>query len=364
MRGNTHPFFGTLQSLCLALLLSLAIISPALAHDPGLSAIDLIPSGENLNVHMSFARGDIESLAPVDADRNGHLSEQELVAARPQLELLGREAIEISIDDKRLAPASIEISTDDGNAVHFKLRFADAGGASLKLRSALLARLPFGHKQFLTLRGSSDETRGAKLLDVKNDLYSLDLGAITEQPRTFLDFLGLGIEHILIGFDHIAFLLALLLAGGKLREAIKIISSFTAAHSITLALATLDLVTLPSSIVEPLIAVSIVYVGLENLFRKERNHRWVLTFGFGLIHGFGFASVLQEIGIGKSAGVALPLLSFNLGVELGQIAIAALVLPLVWKLHQQPRFVPRYLPACSILIAIAGGYWLIERTLL
>jgi hydrogenase/urease accessory protein HupE len=363
MRGQKYRHFRFLSALN-SLIFSLVLIVPAHAHDPGLSAIDIIPSRENLSVHLSFARGDIESLMPVDADRNVQLSEQELAAARPQLESLCREAIEISIDDTRLTPNSVDISTDDGNAIHFKMLFTRATGSALKLRSALLARLPFGHKQFLTLRGSSDEARGAKLLDIKNDLYSLDLGAIAEQPQTFRDFLGLGIEHILIGFDHIAFLLALLLAGGSMREAFKIISSFTAAHSITLALATLNLVTLPSSIVEPLIAVSIVYVGLENLLRKERNHRWMLTFGFGLIHGFGFASVLQEIGIGKSAGVALPLLSFNLGVELGQIAIAALVLPVVWKLHQQPRFVLRYLPACSILIAIAGGYWLIERTLL
>ena len=198
-----------------------------------------------------------------------------------------------------------------------------------------------------------------------NDLYELELATLAghTKPQTFWGFLLLGIEHILTGFDHLAFLLALLLAGSRLREALKIITSFTIAHSITLALATLNWVNLPANIVEPLIAVSIIYVGIENLFRREIKGRWLLTFAFGLIHGFGFAGVLRELGIGADGNVVMPLLTFNLGVELGQIGIAALVLPLIWKLRQQPAFVPRYVPACSLLVALAGGYWLVQRTL-
>jgi hydrogenase/urease accessory protein HupE len=167
-----------------------------------------------------------------------------------------------------------------------------------------------------------------------------------------------------MGFDHLAFLFVLLIAGSSFREAAKIITSFTAAHSITLALATLDLVNLSPGIVEPLIAVSILYVGLENIFRQETKRRWLLTFAFGLIHGFGFASVLRELAIGADGGAIVPLLSFNLGVEAGQMAMAALALPLIWKLKQQPSFAIRYAPACSMLVALAGGYWLVERTLL
>jgi len=122
---------------------------------------------------------------------------------------------------------------------------------------------------------------------------------------------------------------------------------------------------LPPSIVEPLIAVSIVYVGLENIFRREVKKRWLLTFGFGLIHGFGFATVLRELGIGsQGVSAVVPIFSFNLGVEIGQITIAALVLPLIWKLQQKPDFALRYAPACSLLVVLAGGWWLIERTLL
>jgi hydrogenase/urease accessory protein HupE len=219
----------------------------------------------------------------------------------------------------------------------------------------------------VTLRGESDEAADARLLDAKSNVYDLDLAAFAsscERPQTFWGFLLLGFEHILMGFDHLAFLFVLLIAGSSFREAAKIITSFTAAHSITLALATLDLVNLSPGIVEPLIAVSILYVGLENIFRQETKRRWLLTFAFGLIHGFGFASVLRELAIGADGGAIVPLLSFNLGVEAGQIAMAALALPLIWKLKQQPSFAIRYAPACSMLVALAGGYWLVERTLL
>ena len=365
MTNETNFSNRFLPAICLLLVFLIAATASVFAHDPGLSAVELKFDGSRLNAHLGFARADIESLAPMDANRDGQVSAEELNAIRPQLEAFAREAIEISIDGARLAPGQIAITTDDGNAVLFQIGFDNAAGARLQLRSNVIGKLAFGHKQFLTLRGESNEAKGARLLDATNNVYDLDLTAIAEKPRAFFGFLTLGIEHILIGFDHLAFLLALLLAGGSLRKAAKIITSFTAAHSITLALATFKLVNLPSSIVEPLIAVSIIYVGVENILRKENNKRWLLTFGFGLVHGFGFASVLGELGIGESAsGAALPLLGFNLGVEIGQIAIAAVALPLIWKLREQPRFALRYAPACSLLIALAGGYWLIERTLL
>src|SRR6185295_2470363 len=175
----------------------------------------------------------------------------------------------------------------------------------------------------------------------------------------------LGIEHILTGYDHLAFLLAVLLTGGSLAANARIITSFTIAHSLTLALATFGIVTLPPSIVEPLIAVSIVFVGIENLVRRQLASRWLVTFGFGLIHGVGFASVLQELGIGAmGAKAAIPLVSFNLGVELAQVSIAALTLPLIWRLQRRPTFMLKHVPALSLLLTLAGIYWLLARTLL
>ncbi len=131
----------------------------------------------------------------------------------------------------------------------------------------------------------------------------------------------------------------------------------------TLALATFDLVILPGWIVESIIAASIVYVAIENIVRRgEPRGRWVLTIAFGLVHGLGFASVLRELGIGDRGTSALgPLVAFNFGVELGQIGIAALTLPLLLRLRQNPTWSARWIPATSALIALMGAYWLVER---
>lgn len=184
------------------------------------------------------------------------------------------------------------------------------------------------------------------------------------EEAAFRGFVKLGVEHIWLGYDHLLFLFALLVVCRSFRSIVAIVSCFTLAHSITLALATFDVVNLPSRVVEAAIAASIVYVGIENLLRRgeEPRARWGVTFGFGLIHGFGFASVLQDLGVGGAAhGVAMPLFAFNLGVELGQIAVAALVLPAVWMLRKRESFVRRGVPALSALIAVAGLYWLVER---
>jgi len=131
-----------------------------------------------------------------------------------------------------------------------------------------------------------------------------------------------GIEHIFIGTDHIAFLIGILLWARRLMPLVKIVTAFTLAHSITLSLAVLDVVSIPSWLVELMIACTIVYVGAENFFSRRVDRRWRLTLGLGLIHGFGFASVLRDFGLPSDA-VALPLAAFNIGVEIGQLAIVA-----------------------------------------
>jgi hydrogenase/urease accessory protein HupE len=191
--------------------------------------------------------------------------------------------------------------------------------------------------------------------------------ASSVSPGTaFADFLKLGVEHIWTGYDHLLFLLALLVVCRGVRSMLAIVTCFTLAHSLTLAAATLDWFILPSRWVEPLIAASIVFVGAENLIRRgaEPKGRWALTFGFGLIHGFGFASVLRDLGVGAgSGGVVLPLLSFNLGVELGQVAIALATLPILWKLRSNSAFLRFGVPSLSSLTVAAGLFWLLQRTL-
>jgi hydrogenase/urease accessory protein HupE len=176
---------------------------------------------------------------------------------------------------------------------------------------------------------------------------------------SFTQFLLLGIEHILTGYDHIAFLVALIVIGLSTREVLKIITAFTVAHSITLLLAALQIVNLNSRFVESAIALSICYVALENLFRKKIRYRWVVTFCFGLIHGFGFASALQELIVGKS-NLVLSVLSFNLGVETGQLMIFVLLLPVLHFLRHRMQF--RRVTACASLVVFVLGFtWLVER---
>ena len=161
------------------------------------------------------------------------------------------------------------------------------------------------------------------------------------------------------------FLFALLVVCRSFRSIVAIITCFTLAHSITLALATLEVVNLPSRFVEAAIAASIVFVGLENVVRRgeEPKGRWALTFAFGLIHGFGFASVLKDLGVGQGGqGLAMPLFTFNAGVEIGQVVVAACVLPIVWKLRKNEKFLRRGVPALSAAVAAAGLYWFLERT--
>ena len=176
-------------------------------------------------------------------------------------------------------------------------------------------------------------------------------------------FLYLGAKHMVTGYDHLLFLLGLLIVCKDFKSAVQVVTFFTIAHSITLAFATLKLVSVSSRVVEPAIAASIIYVGVENFTRKEGpKGRWLITFLFGLVHGFGFASVLRDLGVASSTtGIAMPLVSFNLGVEAGQIVIAAILLPVIWQLRKWEPFVKCGVPAISGLVAAIGAFWLVQR---
>jgi len=171
-------------------------------------------------------------------------------------------------------------------------------------------------------------------------------------------FLKLGVKHIFLGYDHILFLLALVVVS-RFWDLVKIVTAFTVAHTITLILAALELVRLPPRLIETGIAVTIMYVALENLWTKDARHRWLLTFAFGLVHGFGFANVLRELGL-PAKGVIRCLLSFNVGVELGQIGIVLLVLPIALWLGKQ-SFAQRARVTASLLIFLFGLAWFVER---
>jgi hydrogenase/urease accessory protein HupE len=329
--------------------------------------VELQVQQEQLRVQLTFAQSEVEALVAGEKETADKRNPGTPDPARSGLEALALTALELTLDGRLLRASEVAVHPEPNNTIQFRLRFPISAGSRLGVRSTLPAKLTPGHRQFLVVQSKTGQTLAERILDGKSNTFEADLAGLSSsdaKPGSFRQFLVLGVEHILTGYDHVVFLLALLLAGGAFWNTAKIITSFTVAHSITLALAALDVVRIPSSVVEPLIAVSIVYVGVENLLQGDLRWRWLLTFGFGLVHGFGFASVLRELGVGAAGvGVTVPLVSFNLGVELGQVSIMLLVLPLIWKLRSQPFFVLRCVPACSLLVTVVGGYWLLQRTL-
>jgi hydrogenase/urease accessory protein HupE len=175
-------------------------------------------------------------------------------------------------------------------------------------------------------------------------------------------FVPEGIHHILIGPDHILFLVGLLLLGGSPRRLLMVVTSFTLAHSITLSLAALGIVTPSPRIVEPAIALSIVYVGFDNLLvKKGRDVRAWIAFCFGLIHGFGFANVLREMDLPRRA-LGWSLFSFNLGVEIGQLLVVLIVASLLAAIRSRSETAGRYVAvAGSVVVIVAGAFWFTQR---
>ena len=173
------------------------------------------------------------------------------------------------------------------------------------------------------------------------------------------EFTVLGVEHIFLGYDHVMFLLALIVVGGRLLTLVKVVTAFTVAHSITLCLAALEIVRLPSQWIEAGIALSIVYVAVENFWLKRMEYRWIITFAFGLVHGFGFANVLRELGL-PTKGLVASLFAFNAGVEIGQVAIVALVFPLIAWLSRQ-TYQRTVVLVVSAFIGLFGLGWFVER---
>lgn len=172
-------------------------------------------------------------------------------------------------------------------------------------------------------------------------------------------FFSLGLEHILSGYDHILFLIAVILVSTSLLETLKMVTSFTLAHSITLGLAFMGIISLPSSVVEPLIALTIVYVAFENLMARRFKRRWILTFFFGLIHGLGFVGVLKEITFTRDE-LLTALVSFNLGIEAGQLLIVVPLGLLIYLMRNRP-WRPAFIKISSVVTGLIGLFWFIER---
>jgi hydrogenase/urease accessory protein HupE len=177
--------------------------------------------------------------------------------------------------------------------------------------------------------------------------------------RTLAHFIGQGVVHIFTGYDHILFIMTLMLAVGTWRRLAVIVTSFTAAHSLTLVAATLGIVTIPARVVEPLIALSVLLVAVDALARPQANARAAVTFGFGLVHGFGLSNVLRELGL-SGRELVPALLGFNVGVEIGQLLIVMPLFPLVLWLRRQSSYARARALLCGA-VAVVAVFWIVLR---
>jgi len=216
------------------------------------------------------------------------------------------------------------------------------------------------HRTFLNVYESSALTQA--ILDAGQPRFEYFAGTRQGAFAVMKKFVPAGIHHILIGPDHLLFLIGLLLLGGSIRQLLLVVTAFTVAHSVTLSLAALNIVNPPARIIEPAIALSIVYVGADNLLvRGGRDVRAWIALTFGFIHGFGFANVLREMDLPARA-LGWSLFSFNVGVEIGQLLVVIAVASALAALRSRNEAAGRRLAyAGSVVVIAAGAFWFIER---
>ncbi|MEA3186442.1 MAG: hypothetical protein QOD99_272 [Chthoniobacter sp.] len=369
--------------LLLALVSALCLnTGNARAHMFTLSNLDLTFGNGVLNATVDFPPGYLESVLPPT------VKEGDVPAAAAYLNGRAAELLLIKLDGKAVSPKRIDTDINS-DVVEIKMVFEAPGEPRrLEVENKFIRLLEGGEQSVLVADLNGRRFAATVMTPAMNEL-SVDLtrqmgrepssddllGPLPEKqpapeapappinPNLRPAFFLLGVEHILTGYDHLLFLFGLLLVCERFVTAAKIISLFTLAHTITLALAALDIVHLSSRIVEPAIAASITYVGMENIFSGAKA-RWrgAVTFCFGLVHGLGFASALRDIGLGRDGqSVIGPLFRFNLGVEAGQLSVAALILPLLFAARRNPAMIKRLVPVCSALVALAGAIWLVQR---
>ncbi len=356
-------------------LLALALLvagAAARAHNPDTSYAAATVSGTEITFRLTYDLFTLQKVTALDADRDGRTTREELVRGLPAIHAFLRQHVLVAINDADAdlgEPTGFTWPSDAGPAIaeadyhtaNGLIPFTFRRRITEPTESLLLAfrfAPPLGERH--TVLGSFDA--GGDKLEVTFTRFEPDYEYVTGQEppltRNLWRFLRLGIEHLFLGYDHLCFLLALVIAS-RPRELIAIVTSFTVAHSLSLLLAALDVVRLPPRLVETAIAATIVHVAVQNLRGAPTGRRWMLTFGFGLIHGFGFASVLGEMTL-PTHGLVRCLLAFNVGVEIGQLALIAATLPLVAWLRRGPheRSVVR---AVSLLLALFGALWLADR---
>jgi hypothetical protein len=362
----------------LALVLLLGLASAAFAHKPSDSYLSLTPRDSGWAARWDIALRDLEYAIGLDGNGDGTITWGEVRARESAVVAYALAHLTLRAGDANCAarPGPLRIvEHSDGvyAALDFALDCPAAGAQTLDYR--LFFALDPSHRGLLRV----DAPTGTETAVLSPDQPHHALGAAPASGwRQFASFWKEGVWHIWIGFDHILFLLALLLPAvlwrenGRwqpaaalrtvLLETAAIVTAFTLAHSLTLTLAVLGVVDLPSRLVETVVAFTIVLAALNNLFPLVTTRRWSLAFGLGLIHGFGFAGALRDLGLPDDA-LALALAGFNLGVETGQLAIVATVLPLAYALRQTWLYRRLTLPVGSAAVASLALVWCLERGL-
>lgn len=323
------------------LLALLFFTHSAAAHQSSVAYSEITASGREVEVKLEIANSDLYEALALNADRPATRDEARAGAGQLAAYLLQR--IRVTNHGYTCEGEPEEFALVDKSRGFFfvqRLRYRCLRSLeAAKVTYDLFFDLDPRHQGLCHVRAFDHETEHVFRSQSRTLALSRSL-SVLDHVR---DYLALGIEHIFTGYDHLAFLFGLLiiaaatgLPGGPgirrgLGYVVRIVTAFTIAHSVTLCASALGWVALPSRFVESFIAVSIGYVALENILSKEPRHRFLLTFSFGLVHGFGFASVLKDVGLPQT-GLLWSLLSFNIGVELGQLAVVALGFPVLYLL--------------------------------
>jgi HupE/UreJ protein len=360
--------------LPLLLLLSHA----ANAHVSSNGFLTIHSEGRALTGSLEIAIRDTELAVGLDTNHDGRVTWGELRIAGPALARYVSQHLTLgtatSTCPMTFQPPKVNERVDGNYAwLAFTAHCAD-DPRSLLVRYSVMEGLDTSHRGLLALTSGST-TQTAVLGGKDRPSVRLALGS-PDRWRTFSEYLRAGVEHILGGIDHLLFLVSLLLpavlcrdgrqwrpvasARPAISDTLKIVTAFTVAHSITLTLAALGVVRLPSRLTESVIAASIVVAALNNIVPVvTRNRAWV-AFAFGLLHGFGFASVLADMGL-PSGATSLALFAFNLGIEAGQLAVVLAIMPVVYRLREWTSYRNTVMPWASAGIVALASVWLVER---
>jgi len=376
-----------MRRIFLTLLASLSLLASisAEAHKASDSYLTLSVDGAHLTGQWDIALRDLDLVLELDANRDSVIDWGEVRTRHAEIEAYAAQNLDIK-SGQSACPITfgeqlIDSHSDGAYAVLKLSASCPSAVDALTVNYRLLFEADAQHRGLLKLETRATDGGRPRVVsavfpaDNGTQTFTLGNGSTLSELGTYV---ADGVKHIAIGVDHILFLVALLLPAVLIRDGrrwlpvtdmrtafwsvLKIVTAFTIAHSITLSLASLNVVRLPSRLVESLIAASVLATAVDNIWPFLPRKRWLVAFSFGLIHGFGFASVLADLNLPNSS-LLLSLLGFNVGVEIGQLILVALVIPLAYASRRSTAY-PRYaLQTGSIAIAALSLGWLVERSL-